>query len=195
MRPRRWFVAAAACALMLAACNTSDDAAPPESVQSPGSVESPGASGTVDAGPPATAIGGVTPEGFDTIGVTIRDANEATRQFCLWLAATPDQRQRGLMGVTDLAGKSGMLFGFDEDTQEAFWMFQTVTPLSIAFFDSRGEFVSSTDMAPCTGTSDTCPTYAAAAPYRDAIEVPQGTLSDLGIGAGSAIVDRGACPA
>ena len=54
------------------------------------------------------------------------------------------------MQVTDLAGKAGMLFAFDVDTQEQFWMFQTVMPLSIAFFDSTGEFVSSTDMAPCT---------------------------------------------
>ncbi len=143
----------------------------------------------------ATAADRVGPTGFHTIGVTIRDANEATRQFCLWLAATPDQRQRGLRGVTDLAGKSGMLFTFDVDTQDPFWMFQTVMPLSIAFFDSRGEFVSSADMAPCAGTSDTCPTYVADAQYRDAIEVPQGTLGDLGIGPGSALVDRGACPA
>ena len=42
------------------------------------------------------------------------------------------------MQVTDLGGKDGMLFAFDDDTQEQFWMFQTVMPLSIAFFDSRG---------------------------------------------------------
>jgi hypothetical protein len=75
-------------------------------------------------------------------------------------------------------------------------MFQTVTPLSIAFFDSKGEFVSSTDMAPCRSSiSDECPVYSAAGQYRDAIEVPQGTLGDLGIGPGSALVGRGSCPA
>lgn len=165
----------------LAACSSSDDSS---------------ASGTIDLGPIATATGGLTPKGFDTIGLTIRDANDATRDFCLWLAATPDERQQGLMKVTDLGGKAGMLFSFDVDTQERFWMFQTVVPLSIAFFDSTGEFVSSTDMDPCIGSDSTkCPVYEATAQYRDAIEVPQGTLGDLGIGPGSALVERGACPA
>jgi uncharacterized membrane protein (UPF0127 family) len=162
--------------LLLAACSGSDDAAAPATTAAP-----------------AVTAAAVTPEGFETISVTIRDASDATRELCLWLAATPEARQQGLMQVTDLAGKDGMLFAFDLDTQEQFWMFQTVMPLSIAFFDSRGAFVSSTDMAPCTGT--TCPTYSAAAQYRDAIEVPQGTLRDLGIGPGSALVGRGSCPA
>jgi uncharacterized membrane protein (UPF0127 family) len=171
-------VVAIAGALVFAACSGPDD------------------SGTVDLdGPSTTAVSEITPQGFDTIGLTIRDASDATRELCFWLAATPDQRQQGLMSVTHLAGKAGMLFSFEVDTQERFWMFQTVMPLSIAFFDSSGEFVSSTDMDPCTGTSDTCPTYAATAQYRDAIEVPQGTLGDLGIGPGSALVERGACPA
>ena len=46
------------------------------------------------------------------------------------------------MGVTDLAGKSGMIFTFAVDANEQFWMYQTVMPLSIAFFDSTGAFVS-----------------------------------------------------
>ncbi len=164
---------------LLAACSASDD----------------GSSAATTAAPPVSTAPAVTPEGFDTISVTIRNASDATREFCLWLAATPEARQQGLMQVTDLADKAGMLFAFDVDTQEQFWMFQTVMPLSIAFFDSRGEFVSSTDMAPCTGASDTCPVYSAAGQYRDAIEVPQGTLGDLGIGPGSALAGRGSCPA
>ena len=168
--------------LLLAACSGSDDGSD--------------AATTATTAPSTTSTApAVTPEGFDTISVTIRDASEATREFCLWLAATPEARQQGLMQVTDLADKAGMLFAFDVDTQEQFWMFQTVMPLSIAFFDSRGEFVSSTDMAPCTGASDTCPVYSAAGQYRDAIEVPQGTLGDLGIGPGSALTGRGSCPA
>ena len=39
-------------------------------------------------------------------------------------------------------------------------MRDTPQPLSIAFFDGAGRYVSSTDMAPC-GTGTDCPTYAA----------------------------------
>jgi hypothetical protein len=49
-------------------------------------------------------------------------------------------------------------------------------------------------MQPCPPDTD-CPNYTAERAYVDAIEVPQGQLDDLGIGHGSAIVDRGACPA
>jgi len=180
---KRGWVAAAACLLVLAACSNSDDA-------------STATSGTIDAGPAATAVGGVTPQGFDTIGLTIRDATSSTHRFCMWLADTSDKRDVGLMKVTDLGGKSGMLFNFEKDTNSAFYMFQTVMPLSIAFFASDGSFVSSTDMVPCTSSNgDDCELYSATGTYRDAIEVPQGGLAALGIGPGSAIVDRGACPA
>ncbi len=137
---------------------------------------------------------GTTPVGFSTLGVSIRDAGGAVRSFCLWLADTPAQRQQGLMQVTSLGGKSGMLFSFNADTLGQFWMYQTVMPLSIAFFDANGAFVSSTDMPPCTG-GPPCPLYTATGPYRDAIEAPAGGLNVLGIGPGSAIIGRGACPA
>jgi len=180
---KRGWVVAAACVLVLAACSHSDDT-------------SSATSGTVDGGAAATAVGGVTPQGFETIGVTIRDATSKTHRVCLWLADTSDKRDVGLMKVTDLGGKSGMLFNFENDTNSAFYMFQTVMPLSIAFFTSDGSFVSSTDMAPCSSSNGgDCELYNATRAYRDAIEVPQGDLDALGIGPGSALVDRGACPA
>jgi uncharacterized protein len=148
---------------------------------------------TVDVGAATTAVGTVVPTGFDTVGVKIRDAGGAVHNLCLWLADTSAKQQQGLMSVTDLGGKDGMIFTYDQDTNERFWMFQTVMPLSIAFFDQRGELVSSTEMAPCPGAANTCPTYPAAGPYRDAIEAPAGGLESLGIGPGSAIVERGEC--
>jgi uncharacterized membrane protein (UPF0127 family) len=63
-------------------------------------------------------------------------------------------------------------------------------PLSIAWFDGAGRFVSSADMAP----EQVEPSYFAAAPYRYAFEVPQGKLGAAGIGAGSSLVVGGACP-
>ena len=43
----------------------------------------------------------------------------------------------------------GMVFVWDEDTEGGFWMRNTPTPLSIAWFDADGDFVSSADMEPC----------------------------------------------
>jgi uncharacterized protein len=113
-------------------------------------------------------------------------------QLCALLAQTAQQQARGLMARNDLAGHAGMLFVFATDTNETFYMRNTPMPLSIAWFDSAGRFVSSTDMAPCADRPD-CPTYAAARAYRYALEVPQRALSALGIGPGSTISTGGGC--
>ena len=78
----------------------------------------------------------------------------------------------------------GMVFLFTQPQRTGFWMRNTPMPLSIAYFDRTGRFVSMADMTPCTD-SPGCPTYFAARPYSSAIEVPQGQLARLGIAAGS----------
>ena len=60
-------------------------------------------------------------------------------------------------------------------------------------FDGDGKFVSATDMDPCLGRDD-CPLYPAARPYRYALEVRRGGLAGLGIGPGSWLTTKGACP-
>jgi uncharacterized membrane protein (UPF0127 family) len=93
------------------------------------------------------------------------------------------------MGVTDLGGADGMVFVYEGPASGQFWMRGTPMPLSIAFFAADGSFVSATDMEPClTGPAAACPRYSAAGPYVAAIEVPQGRLAELGIGAGSRLV-------
>jgi uncharacterized membrane protein (UPF0127 family) len=124
--------------------------------------------------------------------VAFRVASQQGPQQCALLARTQQQQARGLMQRTDLAGHVGMLFVFTTDTNETFYMRNTPMPLSIAWFDSGGHFVSATDMTPCADRPD-CPTYAATAGYRYALEVPQGGLSPLGIGPGSTIAVGTAC--
>ena len=99
------------------------------------------------------------------------------------------------MGVTDpeLGGRAGMVFSFPSDTRAAFWMKDTLLPLSIAWFNADGGFVSSADMQPCPAGTRTCPTYSAVGRYRTAIEVPLGGLEPLGLVAGSRIVLGEAC--
>lgn len=135
-----------------------------------------------------------TPFGdFKEIGFRIEgDAARATAARCALLAESAAQQARGLMDRTDIGGYDGMLFKFASDYTGEFYMKDTPLPLSIAFFDASGQFVSTADMAPCI-RMPTCPTYGAARPYRWALEVPQGALPRLAIGPGTRLVAGGAC--
>lgn len=129
-----------------------------------------------DTEAPGEACADLEPFGeFGEVRVTVGGDEQ-----CLLLAQTSEQRARGLMEVTDLAGYPGMLFAFPADTQTGFWMRNTPTPLSIAYVDSSGAIVSTADMEPCADVP-TCPSYPAAGPYRWAVEVPQGDLDGLGL--------------
>ena len=97
------------------------------------------------------------------------------------------------MEVTDLAGFSGMLFRWPSPATETFWMRNTRIPLSIAFFDSTGRFVSAADMQPCPDSVTECPLTSAAAPYTGAIEAPLGGLSALGAVSGSVLAVGAPC--
>lgn len=132
--------------------------------------------------------------GFGDVGIRIEPAaGRAAAAWCALLAATDEQRARGLMGVTDLKGYAGMLFRFATDSQGGFWMKDTPMPLSVAFFAADGSFVSATDMDPCVGKGDACPVYSATGPYRYALEVPKGQLGNLGVGPGSRLAVSGPC--
>ncbi|MGQ0743323.1 MAG: DUF192 domain-containing protein [Acidimicrobiales bacterium] len=106
------------------------------------------------------------------------------RLGCLFLAADPEFRGRGLMNVTDLGDYDGMVFVFESDTNGSFFMKDTPMPLSIAWFDAEGNFVSSADMEPCLDQAS-CPLYGPTSTYRLALEVPKGGLEPLGVGPGS----------
>ena len=124
--------------------------------------------------------------------ITITDPVGNVEACCVMVAASSAQRGRGLMEVTDLGGYTGMLFIWTADTAGGFWMRNTPTPLSIAWFDEEGNFVSDADMEPC-GDSDNCPTYDPTGPYRFALEVPQGELASIGAVPGSKLTVGGSC--
>lgn len=140
--------------------------------------------------------GRTTLRGFGEVRATITAGDGATCEVCLLAATTPDQHQRGLMEVTDpdLGGYDGMLFEFGEDTGGAFWMRNTPMPLSIAYFDTAGRLVSTSDMTPCDDRPD-CPSYPASSSYAFALEVPKGRLDALAVrGEATIRVDGRTCP-
>jgi len=70
-----------------------------------------------------------------------------------------------------------MLFIWEDDVLNGFWMKDTLMPLDIAFFGADGSLVDLLSMVPCAG--DPCPTYRPSGSYRSALEVPAGGFDGL----------------
>jgi uncharacterized membrane protein (UPF0127 family) len=110
----------------------------------------------------------------------------------LELARTPDEHQRGLMFRDSLPPDGGMLFVYTAESHEAYWMYNTLIPLSIAFIDQSGTIVDVQDMARLNNPSDQAEAartvYGPAAPYWYALEMSDGWFSEHGVGVGQQIV-------
>lgn len=107
------------------------------------------------------------------------------------LAETVEQRGTGLMARKSLPSDEGMLFVYStsQDSTAAFYMFRTLIPLDIAFYDDKGRIVAIRQMEPCTSSvAAWCERYAPGVPYRGALEVNSGYLAERGIGLGDRVV-------
>jgi hypothetical protein len=120
-------------------------------------------------------------DGFDVSEVVFTDGDERITMPVL-VADEPSLRSTGLMYRTDLPDDAGMLFVFDEPTTGAFWMKDTLLPLSIAFVGSDGNVQQVLDMEPCA--DDPCPRYTPDDPYVRAVEANQGYFAAHDITAG-----------
>lgn len=171
-------------ALLVAAAAACDDRDPGGPA---GDASTTGAAPATTGGPP-TAAGRGRPQGFELAPARVTLADGTVCELCLWQAVTREQRRRGLQHVTELGPADGMVFVYTEPHTAAFWMRDTPMPLSIAWFDADGGFVSATEMEPCLeGPDRDCPRYAAGAPYTAAVELPAGRVSELGFGPGSVL--------
>jgi uncharacterized protein len=133
-------------------------------------------------GAPSTAGGARTP----TVAYRLEPAAGPARTVRLEVAADPAARARGLMGRARVPEGTGMVFLYPADVTEAFWMKDTLVPLSIAFVAADGRVVSVAEMTPCR--TDPCPTYAPAGPYRYAVELAAGSFPSAGVRPGSKVV-------
>ena len=86
------------------------------------------------------------------------------------VADEPDERTTGLMGRTELAEGTGMLFVFREPQALGFWMRDTLVPLSIAYINATGIIREIHDLRPL----EEAPAHSTFRDLSYALEVPQG---------------------
>ena len=98
------------------------------------------------------------------------------------VAKSPDQRGIGLMHRKTMGANEGMLFIFEQASQQCFWMKNTLLPLSIAFLSDDGSIVNIEDMQPQTLDS-----HCSQKPVRFVLEMNQGWFSKRGLKPGSAL--------
>ena len=96
------------------------------------------------------------------------------------LALTPAQRQIGLMLRKDMPQHEGMLFIFEQPSQQCFWMKNTLLPLTAAFVADDGTIVNLADMKPQNLDS-----HCSTQPVRYVLEMNQGWFAKKGIKAGT----------
>ncbi len=166
------FAPALVVAVLLGACSGGEQ-------QADGSA-SPGATPAASASPaPSLEPSG----GLPVTTVTLRSPDGATEvDVPVYVAADQATRGRGLMERDDLPDGTGMLFLFPGESSGAFYMFQTLIPLSIAFYAEDGTVVRVLDMEPCTEeVAAACELYPPGVPYRGALEVEQGWFDEVGL--------------
>ncbi len=96
------------------------------------------------------------------------------------VARTPEQRQIGLMMRKDMPPQEGMIFVFEQATQQCFWMKNTLLPLTAAFVADDGRIVNMADMKPQTQDA-----HCSAEPVRYVLEMNKGWFAKKGIKPGS----------
>jgi uncharacterized protein len=137
---------------------------------------------TLDLEGAPSSSGGARP----TVAYRLEPADGPPRTVRLEVAADPAARARGLMGRRQVPEGTGMVFLYPADVREAFWMKNTLVPLSIAFVAADGRVVSVAEMTPCQ--ADPCPTYPPAGPYRYAVELAAGAFGVAGVGPEAKVV-------
>lgn len=120
-------------------------------------------------------------------GAPLRAQGQASLQIGFFrvtaeVSADPARRARGLMGRTHLPPNHGMLFVFEQDAIQCFWMKNTPLPLSIAFIGADGKIVNMADMAPHSEDQ-----HCSVRPVRYALEMEQGWFKSRGVLAGDPV--------
>ncbi len=96
------------------------------------------------------------------------------------IAKTEPQRELGLSGRTKLAPGTGMLFVFDSQEVQYFWMKETHFDLDLALFDDQLQLIEITELQALDERI-----YTSRLPTRAVLELPRGWLESHRIALGA----------
>jgi len=181
-----------ALALFLNGCRQDDTVAaqqkpptPAPSSSTPPATSSASASPRFVTGPNDPSQGQPQPK-LPTLKLWV-GTNEVTAE----LAATDQQIAVGMMRRTNMAEMDGMLFLFARPGQRAFYMRNTVLPLSCAYIDPEGTILETYEMKPL----DETPLSSKSDQVQYVLEMNQGWFERHGVKPGVAIsTERGTFP-
>ena len=105
--------------------------------------------------------------------------NAGMHMLDVQLAQTPEQRQIGLMWRKEMPQHEGMLFVFEQATNQCFWMRNTLIPLSAAFLADDGTIVNIAEMKPQSDDS-----HCSEKPVRFVLEMNAGWFAKRQLKAG-----------
>jgi uncharacterized membrane protein (UPF0127 family) len=115
------------------------------------------------------------------------DTGERRITFHVELARTPTERARGLMYRTRLAPDDGMLFVFDQEENQVFWMKNTLIPLDMIFIDHDLKIVGIVANA----EPQTLTARSVDRPSQYVLEIGGGLSAKNGLRAGQPVEVRG----
>jgi len=103
--------------------------------------------------------------------------------FIAEVAATDQEKAKGLMYRQALPKDRCMFFVYGEDGHRTIWMKNCLIALDVAWVDAEGRVVETAEHAPpCSPMrGEDCPTYGGSQPSRYFIEFGAGTFKRLGL--------------
>lgn len=109
------------------------------------------------------------------------------RTIAAEIADSDDERERGLMYRKSMGADEGMLFVFEEEQEMAFWMKNTLIPLSIGYFDGQRRLLNTVEMTPAVMGEARPKTYPAKGAALYALEMNKGWFTKHAIKPGTVI--------
>ncbi len=98
------------------------------------------------------------------------------------IASTPAQRNEGLKYREEVPDGTGMLFVFQAESVQSFWMMDTYVALDIAYIDAKFRIVDIQQMEPLTTDL-----HISARPAMFALEVRKGWFEERGVRVGDGV--------
>lgn len=103
--------------------------------------------------------------------------------FRVEVARTAEQKRQGLMFRESIGPREGMIFIYDTDQHLAFWMKDTIIPLTLVFLSKDGEILQVEYLKPFS-----LKTVISERAARYGLELPEGVLEELGLEVGDQVL-------